>query len=213
MTAAMINAELKRAAGTPFSIGGADERKLAKIPSGVIKLSDFYGKSNGGVGEGTGAAWRASQNSSYGTGGTGTAMAKLTFLTNGQTRAQSGTGTVDVMPWYYPLETGIGSGYFMRLSSVTYTTEKALNQPVTSNYGTPSGNYYSHVYSMSAAPNVWVRLSNAFEIYTSITFSAGSGNVLRETNMTLQGMVQFSEDGSTVIFSKSFTVQTGTYGE
>ena len=41
-----INLELGLAADANSSIGQANFRELAKIPSGVISLSDFYGKSN-----------------------------------------------------------------------------------------------------------------------------------------------------------------------
>ena len=45
MTAAMINVEMGKPWNAPFSITGADARALAGIPSGPIKMSDFYGKS------------------------------------------------------------------------------------------------------------------------------------------------------------------------
>lgn len=41
-----INLELGLAADTQSSIGQANFRELAKVPTGVISLSDFYGKSN-----------------------------------------------------------------------------------------------------------------------------------------------------------------------
>lgn len=44
MKASMIRAELKES-GT-WSINSPSSRKLAKVPSGVIKFSDFYGKSS-----------------------------------------------------------------------------------------------------------------------------------------------------------------------
>jgi hypothetical protein len=47
MTAALINAELGRAANAAFSLDGAQERALAGKPSGALAFSDFYGKSNG----------------------------------------------------------------------------------------------------------------------------------------------------------------------
>lgn len=213
ITASDINAELKRTSGTQFNIGGADERKLAKVSSGIIKLSDFYGKSNGGVGEGTGAAWLMTSYASYGVGGTGTATARIRLLTDGQVTGETSAISSSLMPWYYPLETGIGSEYYVRLSNVKYSTEKAVNQVVTSKSGTPSGNYYSHLYSMSIDPDVWTKMDSTISIYTSVSFSAGSGTVLRETMMTLTGTIQFSADASTVIFSKSFTVDSGTYGE
>lgn len=46
ITAAMINVELKRAASAAFSLGGSEERKLAKVLSGPISFADFYGKSS-----------------------------------------------------------------------------------------------------------------------------------------------------------------------
>lgn len=46
MTAAMINAELGRAANAAFSLNGAAERSLAGKPSGAISFGDFYGKAN-----------------------------------------------------------------------------------------------------------------------------------------------------------------------
>ena len=47
ISASMINVELGRAAGAPFSINGAAERALAGVPSGPIMFSNFYGKSSG----------------------------------------------------------------------------------------------------------------------------------------------------------------------
>lgn len=41
-----INVELGRLAGAPFDINNAVERALAGKPTGAIKFSDFYGKSN-----------------------------------------------------------------------------------------------------------------------------------------------------------------------
>lgn len=46
MSASMINVELGRASTAPFDINGSDERTLAQVPTGVIKFSDFYGKSH-----------------------------------------------------------------------------------------------------------------------------------------------------------------------
>lgn len=45
ITAALINAELGKAANAPFSLGAADARALAGKPSGQIAYSDFRGKS------------------------------------------------------------------------------------------------------------------------------------------------------------------------
>lgn len=44
ITMGQIRTELKQT-GT-ISLGSAECRKLAKVPSGAIKMSDFYGKSN-----------------------------------------------------------------------------------------------------------------------------------------------------------------------
>lgn len=41
-----INIELGRAGTATFSMNGAEERGLAGVPTGVISMSDFYGKSN-----------------------------------------------------------------------------------------------------------------------------------------------------------------------
>lgn len=41
-----INTELGRTASARFDLGGTDERALAGIASGLIKMSDFYGKSS-----------------------------------------------------------------------------------------------------------------------------------------------------------------------
>ena len=46
MSANMINVELGRAGTAPFDINGTPERTLAQVPTGIIKFSDFYGKSN-----------------------------------------------------------------------------------------------------------------------------------------------------------------------
>lgn len=46
ITAAMINAELGRAANAPFSLNDAAVRALAAKPSGAISFADFYGKSS-----------------------------------------------------------------------------------------------------------------------------------------------------------------------
>lgn len=46
MTAAMINAELGRAANAAFSLNGAAERVLAGVSSGAISMASFYGKSS-----------------------------------------------------------------------------------------------------------------------------------------------------------------------
>ncbi|QOV06127.1 hypothetical protein CPT_Pasto_053 [Rhizobium phage Pasto] len=46
MTAAMINAELGRAANAAFSLNGAAERALAGVSSGAISMASFYGKSS-----------------------------------------------------------------------------------------------------------------------------------------------------------------------
>ena len=46
MTANMINVELGRSGTAVFDINGTPERTLAEKPSGIIKFSDFYGKSN-----------------------------------------------------------------------------------------------------------------------------------------------------------------------
>ena len=43
MKASMIRAELGQTSG-PWSINAASSRKLAEVPSGTIKFSDFYGK-------------------------------------------------------------------------------------------------------------------------------------------------------------------------
>ena len=45
ISAALINAELGRAATAPFSLNGAEERALAGVSSGPITFADFYGKS------------------------------------------------------------------------------------------------------------------------------------------------------------------------
>ena len=47
ITAAMINEELLRSSNAPFSINGTDERKLAEVLSGPIRMSDFYGAALG----------------------------------------------------------------------------------------------------------------------------------------------------------------------
>lgn len=49
MTANMINVELGRAGTAAFDINGTPERTLAEKPSGIIKFSDFYGKTAGSV--------------------------------------------------------------------------------------------------------------------------------------------------------------------
>lgn len=45
ITVGDINVELKKARNAAFNINSAEARTLAKVPSGVIKMSDFYGKS------------------------------------------------------------------------------------------------------------------------------------------------------------------------
>lgn len=45
LAASDINIELGRAGTARFNIGGPQERALAKVPSGPIAFSDFYGKS------------------------------------------------------------------------------------------------------------------------------------------------------------------------
>lgn len=45
MKASMIMQELKQSSG-PWSINSKTSRDLAKVPSGTIRFSDFYGKSN-----------------------------------------------------------------------------------------------------------------------------------------------------------------------
>jgi hypothetical protein len=46
IAASDINVELGRAFNAPFNLNGNAERALAGVPSGQIKFSDFYGKSN-----------------------------------------------------------------------------------------------------------------------------------------------------------------------
>jgi hypothetical protein len=46
ITASEINVELGRAFNAEFHMSGAEERALAGIPTGEIKMSDFYGKSS-----------------------------------------------------------------------------------------------------------------------------------------------------------------------
>ena len=45
ITVGDINVELGKARNAAFNIGSTEARTLAKIPSGIIKMSDFYGKS------------------------------------------------------------------------------------------------------------------------------------------------------------------------
>ena len=48
MTAGMINVELGKAATAAGTLNDTDWRDLADVPSGVIRYSDFYGKTAGG---------------------------------------------------------------------------------------------------------------------------------------------------------------------
>ena len=45
ISASMINETLGRAPTATFSLGGAEERALAGVPTGTISFADFYGKS------------------------------------------------------------------------------------------------------------------------------------------------------------------------
>jgi len=47
LLASMINVELGRASNAKFHLNGTDERRLARVPTGPIGFSDFYGKSRG----------------------------------------------------------------------------------------------------------------------------------------------------------------------
>lgn len=46
ISASMVNVELRRAAGAAFSMNAGPERTLANKPSGVIRFSDFRGKTH-----------------------------------------------------------------------------------------------------------------------------------------------------------------------
>ena len=47
LLASMINVELGRNANDFFHLNGANERRLAGVPTGQVDFSDFYGKSRG----------------------------------------------------------------------------------------------------------------------------------------------------------------------
>lgn len=69
LKASEINVELGRSANAAFSLTGNEERELADVPTGVIKFSDFYGKSAFGTHELDVSYLSAVGTPTYGVGG------------------------------------------------------------------------------------------------------------------------------------------------
>jgi hypothetical protein len=118
MSAAMINVELGRASNAAFDINGTAERTLAGIPSGTIKMSDFYGKSSAGIISPPDRTW--SKDYMYG-GGTAAALTWLNVFSDGTVRCMRGSspfGEANIVVyldnWYSAPAAGVGTGRFVR---------------------------------------------------------------------------------------------------
>lgn len=145
ITASMINVELGRAANAPFSLNDTQVRALADKPTGTIKFSDFWGKSNAASLLFTPTFYNHGGNASYGYielssdgvmhyGGNG-----LDFIGSWLTRSlvigqpytitiKNASSTPSVL--YYTLENvGIPDrqGDLFRSQSVTVTITAAIN--------------------------------------------------------------------------------------
>lgn len=141
-----VSTELGRSSTATTSLGESAVRALAGILLGPVALGDLYGKSNGGTLNPSASAMAPTS-----------AIATLTFGTDGTiTIAGSGTSNQTAY-WYKPATSGIGSSYWLR---VTVNSGSSLT-------GSSTG--------------TWLQLS------TSRSFNlTSSGNGVLSTNITIE---------------------------
>lgn len=99
-----INIELGRASGSSINLNEAAVRALAGVPSGTIRLSDFYGKSSFTIGFDNAFSRFAGGSSPSSMG------VSFTLNTNATVSVSGGSGTTATR-WGTPTTAGIGSQY------------------------------------------------------------------------------------------------------
>lgn len=114
ISAADLNTELGRAAGSEISLGETAVRNLAGIATGQISFADLYGKSAAGTVSFAGIILSDTQASPS------NPSASLQFGTNGSV-SKTGSDSQGPSAWYSPLTTGIGSSYWVRFTLVSGT--------------------------------------------------------------------------------------------
>lgn len=221
MTAAMINLELGRAGTAQFSINGADERGLAGIPSGPISFSDFYGKSAGGLGKGSGLPWQAFSTCTGEVDVTQyVASSIITLWSYGRTnRFTSGNmigvpgDSVELKSWYEPQTPAIGDGYWARIINLVATRDIGVPFSITTASGSTILGYYTKFWEFSAAPGVWTQLNAGFVVRTYIEVPGSGAITLHESDITLSGALEFAASpGGTVLYTEPFYLRSETYG-
>jgi len=180
-----INLELGRASNAQSSMGESALRTLAGVPSGVINMSDFYGKSNGPT-----PAFNSTDPFYLNTIGPGTVTSTLTFYSDGT------IGSNLDGEYYGPTEfvspTGSTTGISIRCNFTSISWGGATRSLTV--FGTSvtsgAGSYDSGTVSFGGANKVITATSNAlsFVIATGTLYiTNGSTTVSLYIDFEVQG--------------------------
>jgi hypothetical protein len=180
-----INLELGRASNAQSSMGESALRTLAGVPSGVINMSDFYGKSNTATPSFDSAATFFLNKT-----GTGSQTTTLTFNTDGTISYVADTGYTGPTACITPTGSTTGISIRCNFTSITWAgatrTLTVFGTAVTSGVGS----YDSGTVSFGGASKVITGTSNAlsFIIATgTIYITDGTTTVTRAIDFEVQG--------------------------
>jgi hypothetical protein len=192
------------------------------LASGSFDVRTDVASESAGIGTGSGPAW------DYASSITGqtenielnVALCQMFFGSNG-TVTVDGYFPATLKPWYTPTTTGIGNSVYVRLVDVTAScgTGGNLNSvtaatTVYGGAGDATNGAYQKTLGLTAAPGVWHLINAGFVISTYVTVPGQypSGSWFAEDVISATGTIEFSYDGSTVVYSDTFFVSSGTYG-
>jgi hypothetical protein len=179
-----INLELGRASNAQSSMGESALRTLAGVPSGVINMSDFYGKSNTATPSFDSAATFFLNKT-----GTGSQTTTLTFNTDGTISYVADTGYTGPTACITPTGSTTGISIRCNFTSITWAgatrTLTVFGTAVTSGVGS----YDSGTVSFGGASKVITGTSNALSFIVAtgtIYITDGTTTVTRAIDFEVQ---------------------------